>query len=199
MAIICYGCDCIVARKRSILGSTLKLQRERLIGHLGDKFKQANWYSDTGQEILVPFAARPGGFTCMMRLSRGDVIYVDTPERIFTSVRAMRRIMATLNNCGITIRTLVPGFEEISGDGRQLVLACKRYQEMLIRLGDIGNMKTYERGTPIYWNKMPVGWQVEDGRVRPDTKARMLAKITYDAVAEAFSDLPAMKHEDALA
>jgi hypothetical protein len=189
MGIICYGCDCVVGNKRSILGIPLKVQRERLIGYLGDKFKQANWYSDTGQEILVPFTARPGGFTCMMRLSRGDELYVDTPERIFTSTRVMRRLLLTFKSCGITVKTLTPGFEEIISDRRNVSLVSKRYQEMLIRLGDIEGIKTYERGTPIFWNKMPVGWKIVDGRVRPDPKARMLAKIAYDSVIDNYLDL----------
>jgi len=189
MPIICYGCDCAVAGKRAILGSSLRVQRERLIGHLGADFNQKNWYSDTGEEILVPFASRPGGLTCLMRLSRGDTLYIDAPERIYTSSRSSKRIAGLLKRLGITIKTLIPGFETIDYEGRQYFLACKRYGEMLCQLGTINGLYMGERGSPVYFNKMPLGWKVDDGRVRPDVDARMLCKIVYDAVIDNYINL----------
>lgn len=189
MPIICYGCDCAVAGKRAILGSSLRVQRERLIGYLGSDFESKNWYSDTGEEILVPFSSRPGGLTCLMRLSRGDTLFVDAPERIYTGTRTSKRIVGLLDRLGIKIKTLIPGFETVDCNSKQFKLACKRYNEMLCQLGKINGLYMAERGTPIYFNRIPIGWRIDEGRIRPDVDSRTLCKIVYDATIDNYLNL----------
>lgn len=188
MAILCYGCDCAVIGGSLVNGTGLSEQKRRLKRALKSKFEEQNWYSDSGSELFMPFALRPGGFLVCMRLRPGDQIYVDAPERILSDRVSSRRTLNLLTELGVTVHSLVKGIRDIPNTKDAAEIGYFRWSEMLHRLQYSDKSARSLDPDDLYTIKVPIGWQYSrSGKaIIPNMQDRVFAKAITDALADNF-------------
>lgn len=188
MSIICYGCDCAVIGGSLVNGTGLSEQKRRLKLALKKRFDDANWYSDSGSELFMPFSLRPGGFLVCMRLRHGDKIYVDAPERILSDKVSSRRTLGLLSELGVTVHSLVKGMKTIQDTEDSAEIGYFRWSEMLHRLQYRDKSARSLDPDDLYELKVPIGWKYgKNGKaIVPNMQDRVFAKAITDALADNF-------------